>query len=228
MSSGVRWAIVFLFPRFSLATFSINSLQLLLSVAIVLHSTPTLSSSQQVQFFHRVLGLPRLLLPSTFCASDLFARLFSPTFPMHKPVHFNILLTNILLLSNLHSQLIYSSLIRSPHSRDYSYPVVFANLIFSCCFTVDGIVSKPHMYTGATDEVSTFPLSLRDIRLSPITRSTFLQAFPPAVSLLRIFVFSSSYITFTSTAYYLDYLMYLPYYVLAFFLCGLQILIVKM
>ena len=33
------------------------------------------------------------------------------------------------------------------------------------------------MYAGVTHELSTFPLRLRDMRLSPITPSTFLQAF---------------------------------------------------
>ena len=73
MSSRVRWASVtigFLFPRFSLTTFSINRLQLLRSVAVILRSHPTLSRSQLTQFCHRILGLPHFLLLSTFYASD--------------------------------------------------------------------------------------------------------------------------------------------------------------
>ena len=40
------------------------------------------------------------------------------------------------------------------------------------------------MYAGVTHELRTFPLRLRDMRLSPITPSTFLQAFAPAVILI--------------------------------------------
>ena len=40
------------------------------------------------------------------------------------------------------------------------------------------------MYAWVTDDLSTVPLLLHDIRLSPITPSTFLQAFVPAVILI--------------------------------------------
>ena len=62
-----------LLSDFSLTTFSINSLQLFLSFAVVLHSPPTLSRSLLKQSSHRTLGLPRILFPSTFWASHLFA-----------------------------------------------------------------------------------------------------------------------------------------------------------
>ena len=48
---------------FSLTAFSINSLQLLLSFAVVLHSSPSLSRSPLTQSFYRIIGLPRLLFP---------------------------------------------------------------------------------------------------------------------------------------------------------------------
>ena len=40
------------------------------------------------------------------------------------------------------------------------------------------------MYAGVTHELSIFHLRLHDMRLSPITPSTFLQAFAPAVILI--------------------------------------------
>ena len=54
---------------------------------------------------------------------------------------------------------------------------------FSCCFSVSAVVSSPFMYAAVTHEPTTFPLSLRDTHLSPITPKTFLQAFAPAVTL---------------------------------------------
>ena len=46
------------FPRFSLTTFSINSLQLLLSFAVVLHSPPTLPRPLLMLSSHHIHGLP--------------------------------------------------------------------------------------------------------------------------------------------------------------------------
>ena len=40
------------------------------------------------------------------------------------------------------------------------------------------------MYAGVTHELSIFPLRLCDMRLSPVTLSTFLEAFVPAVILI--------------------------------------------
>ena len=54
-------------PHLSLTTFSITSVQLILAFAVVLHSPPTLSIPLSTQLSHRILGLPRLLSPSTFC-----------------------------------------------------------------------------------------------------------------------------------------------------------------
>ena len=85
LSSGVRLAtvtdiffFVFSSPHFSLTTFSINSLQLLLSFAVVLHSPPTLSRCLSTQSSHYILGLPRLLFPTTSWASALFVNFSSP------------------------------------------------------------------------------------------------------------------------------------------------------
>ena len=50
----------------SLPMFSFKSLQLLLSVAVVLHSPPTLSRPLLTQPSHCILGLPRLFFPSNF------------------------------------------------------------------------------------------------------------------------------------------------------------------
>ena len=40
------------------------------------------------------------------------------------------------------------------------------------------------MYAGVTHELGTFPLRLFDMRLSPITLSTFIQVFALAVILI--------------------------------------------
>ena len=54
---------------------------------------------------------------------------------------------------------------------------------FCCCFSVSATISTRTRIPG-----SIFPLSLRDIRLYPITHSTFLQAFAPTVINLRLSV----------------------------------------
>jgi len=64
------------FPHFSLTAFSINSLQLLLSFAVVLHSPPTPSRYLFTQSYHHILGLPRLRFPSTSWTSYLFANFY--------------------------------------------------------------------------------------------------------------------------------------------------------
>ena len=48
---------------------------------------------------------------------------------------------------------------------------------FSCCFSVSAMVSSAFMYAGVTHDLSTFPLRLRDMRLSPTIPSTFIQVF---------------------------------------------------
>ena len=59
---------------------------------------------------------------------------------------------------------------------------------FSRCFTVSAIVYSAFMYTGVAHELSTFPLRLRDMRLSPITHHPFEfpPTFAPAVILIVI------------------------------------------
>ena len=65
---------------------SLNSLQLLLSVAVLLHSPPTLSRSLLTHSSHRILGILRLLFPSTFWASVFFAEFsISHSFHMTSP-----------------------------------------------------------------------------------------------------------------------------------------------
>ena len=54
----------------------------------------------------------------------------------------------------------------------------------SCRCSVSVIVSIAFTYAGVTHELGTFPLRLRDMRLSPITPSIFLPALAPAVVLL--------------------------------------------
>ena len=82
-------------------------------------------------------------------------------------------LLNISLHSNLHTHFICSS----PNSHDSPYQVGFANLDLLLLFlSVSTIVSSPFMYAGVTHELSTFPLSLHELRLSAITSSIFLQA----------------------------------------------------
>ena len=43
---------------------------------------------------------------------------------------------------------------------------------------------RPYMYAGVTQELSIFPLIVRDMRLSPIISSTFLQAFTHVINLI--------------------------------------------
>ena len=64
------------FPHFSLTILYTISVQLFLSFAVVLHSPPTLSRSLFTHSSLRILGFPRLLLPSAFRASDFFANIF--------------------------------------------------------------------------------------------------------------------------------------------------------
>ena len=100
---------------------------------------------------------------------------------------FQPILTNFLLKllhSNLHSQFIHSSLISFFNSQYSSYKVVFANLNLELFFSVGATVSSAFIYAELTHKLSTFPLSLHDMHLSPIIPSTFLQVFAPAVILV--------------------------------------------
>ena len=80
------------FLTFLSQMFSINSSQLLLSFAVVLHSPPSISRSLLTQSPHHILSLPRLLFPSTLWASDLCQFFTSHYFHLTGP--FNLLLTN--------------------------------------------------------------------------------------------------------------------------------------
>ena len=83
------------------------------------------------------------------------------------------------LHSNLHSHFIHFLLsARSLNSHDYYYQVVFAKRGPSL---VVSLVSSSLVHS-CMPELSTFPLRLRDLRLSPVTRSTFLQTFVLAVT----------------------------------------------
>ena len=84
LSSGMRLTMVTVFCSSFLSSlnsshtaFSTKSLYLLLYFAVVLHS-PSLSRSPLTQSSHRIIGLPRILIPSTFWASALFPNFSSP------------------------------------------------------------------------------------------------------------------------------------------------------
>ena len=90
---GVRLAMVtrhlflyLFFPRFSLSTFSINSLHLL-SFPAVLHSYSSLSRSvlTRSQSSHQIFFLPRFLFPSPFSVSDSCQFFISHSFHMTSP-----------------------------------------------------------------------------------------------------------------------------------------------
>ena len=65
-------------------------------------------------------------------------------------------------------------------------PGCFSQTWTFCCFSVSAIVSSAFMYAGVglIHELSTFLLSLRDMRQSSITISTALQTFAQAVFLI--------------------------------------------
>ena len=54
----------------------------------------------------------------------------------------------------------------------------------SSCFSARTIGSSAFMQAGVTHKLRTFPLRLRDMRLSPIASSSVLQSFAPAVILI--------------------------------------------
>ena len=97
-----------------------------------------------------------------------------PFFHMTSPCTPHQFLLKTFLHSNLHSQLYYIPRLFLPGCFSPTWTI-------SCCFSVSVIVYCAFVYAGA--ELSTFPLSLRELRLSPITPSTFLQAFALAVIL---------------------------------------------
>ena len=95
-----------LFPHFFLTTFFINSPQLLLSFAVVLHSSSTLSRHLLTQSSHHNLGFPRLLFPfHSLGICFLFQLLISHSIHMTSPFQPTLrqFLLNIILHSNLQS-----------------------------------------------------------------------------------------------------------------------------
>ena len=57
-------------------------------------------------------------------------------------------------------------------------------LLYVVSLLVPSSLYSAFMNAGVTHELSTFPLCLRDMRLSPIAPSTFLQGFVPVVILI--------------------------------------------
>jgi len=112
------------FPNFSLTAFSINSLQLLLCIAVVLHSPHTISWSLLTQFSRRIL-LFLTSFPSTFRASYL-SPFFISFSPHNQPVFQHT--PHQFLSQNFPSLL--PSLPLSVCSHDFFSPVVYANLYF--------------------------------------------------------------------------------------------------
>ena len=95
-------------------------------------------------------------------------------FDMTSPYTPHQFLLRIFLQFNLHSPLIhflFSSLLTPTIILTGCF---LQTGTFSCCFYVSAIVSSAFMCAGVKHEVSTFFLRIRDMRLSPITPSTFL------------------------------------------------------
>ena len=73
------------------------------------------------------------------------------------------------------------------------------NWTFCCFFSVSATLSRSFIYADVTHELSTFPLRFRDLRLSPITPSTFLQAFVLVVIII---------VTKATDIFFIDKLLY--------------------
>ena len=141
--------------------------------------------------FSIVFFLPLTFLFSFASISPPFSGHFLSLPLFHLPVfHMTRLLINFFLeLSFTPTSTVIlfhkCSLISSLNSHDYSYEVGFffsQTWTFSCCFSVNAIISSAFMYAGVTHQLSTFPLRLRDICPSPITPTR--QAFASAVILV--------------------------------------------
>ena len=138
---------------------------------------------------HLNCGLPHLLF-SPLSGYPLSLPLsYLPFFPHDQPIStcsFYQFLLKTFIQPNFHSQFIHSSLISSLNSHDSSYQLFLCvqTWTFYCCICVSAIVSSAFTYADVTHELSTFPLGLRDMRPYPITSSTFLQTFAPAVILI--------------------------------------------
>ena len=110
-----------------------------------------------------------------------------PFFSHDRPVRVNILLTNFFLKLSFTPTSTLSSPILLLTAR-LTHTILLTRLFLVtwifCCFSVSAFVSRAFLYAGVTHERSTFPLDLPDMRLSPITPSTFLQVISPAVILI--------------------------------------------
>ena len=69
----------------------------------------------------------------------------------------------------------------SHNLRNFPYVLWFW---FICWKLVSVIVSSAFLYAGVTQELSSFPLRLRYIRLSPVTPSSLLETYVPAAILI--------------------------------------------
>ena len=150
----ISFSIVFFLPLAFLLLCSLSAVSS--SFYNFIHSSPTLSKSFLMQYSSQFRSSSSRPFPFTFWASALFASLSSPIFSTW---HF--------LLSALLTPIIIHCF-----SQTWTFP---------CCFSVSAIASSAIIYAGVAHELSTFLLCLRDMRLSPITLSTFLQAFAPAL-----------------------------------------------
>ena len=170
--------------HFSLTTFSVSTPQFLLTI-IFLHYSPTHSMSLSMQ-------------------SPLQFRSSSPPFPLHFLGICSLCQLFICYIFYMTSQcaprqfLLRTFLHSNHHCRFFHVllsalltPTIILIRLFSqtwtfpCCFSVSAMVSSAFMYASVIHELSTFPLRLRDMRLSSITPSTFVQAFVPAEILTK-------------------------------------------
>ena len=106
------------------------------SCILLLFSISILSRSLLMQSSHHMLGLPRLLVPTPSGHLHSLPNL-SPKANILSTcrAHCNLLITSVFLKLSLTPTSTLSSsipLIRSLHSHDSSYPVVFANLLIKC------------------------------------------------------------------------------------------------
>ena len=136
-----------------------------------------------MQSSHRNFGPPRLPFPSTVLWQFLISHSFHMSSQCQPTAH-QFLLNTFLLTptSTLCSSILLLSTLLAPMillTRLFSQ-----TWTFSCCSSGSAIVTSAFMYAGVTHELSTFSLDLGDMRLSPITPSTFLQATVSAVTLI--------------------------------------------
>ena len=105
------------------------------------------------QSSHRILGLPRLHFPYTFCTSALFANFHLPFFPRIRPISAYSFLSfffklSIAPTSTLSLSILFLSALFTPTLL--LIQLFSQTCTFICCFSVIAIVSKPNMYAGIT------------------------------------------------------------------------------